>query len=45
MDCPIKYIGQMGQTFYIGNQEHAQQLEIITVTWGTLNHILNMGTA
>jgi hypothetical protein len=40
MDCPLKYIGQRGRTFYTRYTGHT-----ITVTREYSNHVLNTGHA
>jgi hypothetical protein len=43
MDCPLKYIGQTGRTFYTRYKEHIQAVRNNNRNSGCLNHILSTG--
>jgi hypothetical protein len=41
MDCPLKYVGQTGRTFYIRNKEHIQAIRNNNGNSGYSNYILS----
>jgi hypothetical protein len=43
MDCPLKYIGQMGRTFKTRYKEHIQAIRNNNSNSGYSKHILNTG--
>jgi hypothetical protein len=43
MDCPLKYIGQMGRTFKTKYKEHRQAIRNNNSNLGYWKHILNTG--
>jgi hypothetical protein len=43
MDCPLKYIGQTGQTFKTRYEEHIQAIRNNNSNSGYSKHILNTG--
>jgi hypothetical protein len=45
MDCPLKYAGQTGQTFYTRYNGHIQAIRNNNGNSGYSNHILNTGHA
>jgi hypothetical protein len=43
LDCPVKYLGQTGQTFYTRLKEHIQAVRNNNGNLWYPNHILKMG--
>jgi hypothetical protein len=43
LDCPKKYIGQMGRTFNTSYKEHIYDIRSNNSNTGYVNHILNTG--
>jgi hypothetical protein len=43
MDCPLKYIGKMGQTFYIRYKEYVQAITNNKGNSVYSNHVLSTG--
>jgi hypothetical protein len=43
MDCPLKYVGQTGRTFYTRYKEHIQAIRNNNSNSGYSNHTLNTG--
>jgi hypothetical protein len=43
MDCPLKYIGQTGRTFYTRYKERIHDIRSNNSNTGHANHILNTG--
>jgi hypothetical protein len=43
MDCPLKFIGQTGRTFYIRYKEHIRKIGNNNGNSGYLNHTLGIG--
>jgi hypothetical protein len=42
LDCPLRYIGQMGRAFHSRYKEHIQAIRSNNSISGYSNHILNM---
>jgi hypothetical protein len=45
MDCPLKYVGQTGRTFYTRYKEHIQAIWNNNDNSGYSKHILSIGNA
>jgi hypothetical protein len=45
LDCPLKYIGQIGRTFHSSYKEHIQAIRNNNSNSGYSSHILNTGHA
>jgi hypothetical protein len=45
MDCPLKYIGHTGRTFYTRHKEHLEAIRNNNINLGYSNHILSTGHA
>jgi hypothetical protein len=41
LDCPIKYVGQTGRSFYTRHKEYIQAVRINCSNSGYASHILN----
>jgi hypothetical protein len=45
MDCPLKYVGQMGRTFNTRFKLHIHDIRSKNTNSGYSNHLLNTGNA